>query len=301
MTSFYLYMESPYVTLDGVTISYGDNPVLEDVSFTIESGNIYGLIGPNGVGKTTLLKTLTGKVTSFTGELEVFSVDPRKDPQRVRESVGVLPEGGQPESMLRPPELWRYTADQYGIDYDVAEQRAESLCEQLDFSPADDVVADSLSKGQQQKLMIVRTFLPNPDLVLIDEPLVNLDRFSQYRFIRLLKSYTDLGNSVLFSTHNTAIAASISDRVMLLRDGRLIRSLSVDNNVTEETLLEPYIANPEELVNTTPSDSNWGYGEDILESGAVDDGVEGESQTEKEGGEDRSVDEVPVESGGDNK
>ncbi|MFB6202828.1 MAG: ABC transporter ATP-binding protein, partial [Halorhabdus sp.] len=161
------------IETDGLTKRYGELTALTDFSLTVESGALFGLLGPNGSGKTTTIEILTGQREPDRGTARVLGLDPVADPRAVRTAVGILPEREEPPSFLTPREYLRFVGDVRDID-DI-DARIERWADRLEFADTLDTLSADLSEGQRQRVMLGQTFLHDPDLVFIDEPLVNLD------------------------------------------------------------------------------------------------------------------------------
>ncbi|ACV10539.1 ABC transporter related [Halorhabdus utahensis DSM 12940] len=212
-------MTVPAIETDGLTKQYGDLTALADLSLTVESGALFGLLGPNGSGKTTTIEILTGQRKPDAGTASVLGIDPVANPREVREVVGILPEREDPPSFLTPREYLRFIGDVRELD-DI-DDRIERWADRLEFSETLDTVAADLSEGQRQRVMLGGTFVHDPELVFIDEPLVNLDPILQERVKRELRAYCNNGNTLFLSTHFVDVAADLCDRVGILDGGHL--------------------------------------------------------------------------------
>ncbi|WP_135662921.1 ABC transporter ATP-binding protein [Halorhabdus rudnickae] len=207
------------IETDRLTKRYGDLTALAELSLSVESGSLFGLLGPNGSGKTTTIEILTGQRRPDAGTARVLGIDPVANPREVRAAVGILPEREDPPSFLTPREYLRFVGDVR--DLDDIDDRIERWAGRLEFAETLDTVAADLSEGQRQRVMLGATFVHDPDLVFIDEPLVNLDPILQERVKRELRAYCDAGNTLFLSTHFVDVAADLCDRVGVLDGGHL--------------------------------------------------------------------------------
>jgi len=198
---------------------YGDLIALDGLDLTVESGELYGLLGPNGSGKTTTIEILTGQRTPTDGTASVLGVDPVSDPVGVRESIGILPEREDPPSFLTPREYLSFVGDVRGIDG--VEDRIEEWASKFEFRGVLDTLSTDLSEGQRQRVMLAQVFIHDPDLVFIDEPLVNLDPLMQAEVKTHLREYCAAGNTLFLSTHFMEVAEQLCTRVGIIADGRL--------------------------------------------------------------------------------
>ncbi len=213
-----------------------DVTALNSVSIEIESGDFYGLIGENGAGKTSLINVLTGQIEPDGGEVDVLGVDPTEDEAEARAKVGILPEKESPLSFLTPREYFEFVGDVRGIDQKILDKRVETWSERLELTDKLDSLNRNLSRGQQQKVMFAATFLHEPDLVFIDEPLVNLDPGVQARLKKYLAEYNENGNTIVFSTHYLEAAKELCTKIGIMKKGELIGEYDVDELETHEEL-----------------------------------------------------------------
>ncbi|CCQ32676.1 ABC transporter related protein [Halorhabdus tiamatea SARL4B] len=222
----------------GLTKRYGELTALDDLSLTVESGSLFGLLGPNGSGKTTTIELLTGQRTPDSGSARVLGIDPVANPREVRAAVGILPEREDPPSFLTPREYLQFVGEVRDLE-DVTE-RIERWADRLEFTETLDTVSADLSEGQRQRVMLGATFVHDPDLVFIDEPLVNLDPILQERVKRELRAYCEEGNTLFLSTHFVDVAADLCDRVAILDDGHL-RGTQATGAFDDEDLLSYFL------------------------------------------------------------
>lgn len=210
----------PVIKTENLTKEFGDLKAVDSVSFEVEKGSLFGLLGPNGSGKTTMIKMLTGQIRSTAGSAEVLGYDPLKDSIKVREVVGIIPEQETPPSFLTASEYLSFVAKIRNIEE--IEEKAEWWFDYLDFADKKDVLCKDLSRGTRQKLMFAQAFLHKPEVALIDEPLINLDPVMQRKVKKFLKDYVESGNTVFLSTHILEIAEEICTVFAILHKGKLL-------------------------------------------------------------------------------
>ncbi len=204
------------ITIDSLNKSYGDNQVLKDLSFEVDENTITGLIGPNGAGKSTTVEILTGQLERDTGEVKVLGMDPWKDPVELRKKLGVLPEREDPPSFLTGNEYLQYIADIRDAEID-----KQKWIERFKLEGKMDKPTKEISKGERQKLMIIQAFFHEPELVFIDEPLINLDPFVQEEAKDLFKEYAENTGSIFLCTHLLGLAEELCDDVLFLDEGAI--------------------------------------------------------------------------------
>ncbi len=228
------------VRFEDVTRRFGDVTALDALSLQVERGELFGLLGPNGAGKSTTIGILTGQLLPDEGQVSVLGTDPTTDPVATRSKIGVLPERESPPSFLTAREYFALVGSVRELDPPVVENRVDEWAARLSFADRLDTLCTDLSRGQQQKVMVAAAFLHEPAMVVIDEPLSNLDPVAQEQVKRHLHSYVDEGGTVVLSTHHLEVAESLCTRAGLLDRGRLIEEW--DPATVDGSLLDAFLA-----------------------------------------------------------
>ena len=206
--------------------TYGDVKAVDHVNISIEEGALFGLLGPNGSGKTTMIKMLTGQTRPTGGTATVLGIDVTKDPVEVRERVGIIPEQETPPSFLSAMEYLHFVAAVRKIP-DI-ETKADWWFDFLDFADKKNVLCKDLSRGTRQKLMFTQAFIHEPALALIDEPLINFDPVMQDLVKDYLAGYVKKGRTIFISTHILEVAEEICTGFAILHKGNLLHTGTVD-------------------------------------------------------------------------
>ena len=222
--------------------TYGDLQALSGLNLAVDAGELFGFLGPNGAGKTTTIAILTGQLTPDAGTADVLGTDPIQSPVETRRKIGILPEQETPPSFLTPREYFDFVGEVRDLDPDHVSDRTATWADRLTFADKLDTITTDLSRGQQQKVMITAAFLHEPDVVFIDEPLVNLDPIVQETVKRYLVDYREAGNTIFLSTHHIEVAEEICTRVGFINDGELVDTRCPDTLSTDETLLDAFLA-----------------------------------------------------------
>ncbi len=191
---------------------------LQDVSFEFEHG-IYGLLGPNGAGKTTLIKILSSLLKPSSGVARVNGFDTVRDAQKVRNSIGIVPQEYNLYPNLRAIEFLEYMALLSQCDY--SKTRLMEILTKVDLKPQANDKIHTFSGGMKQRLVIAQALIHNPPILLIDEPTAGLDPAERVRF-RNLFSEIALQKTILLSTHIVEDVVATTDQVMLLNHSRLV-------------------------------------------------------------------------------
>lgn len=207
--------------VENVTGGYTQLPVLKNIDFSIADGELVGLIGLNGAGKSTTIKEIIGLLQPHTGKITINGLSLKEDPQAYRKQIGYIPETPSLYEELTLKEHIEVTAMAYDIPKDVALQRAERLLKtfrlenKLDWFPA------NFSKGMKQKVMVLCAFLIKPSLYIIDEPFLGLDPLAINALLELMNEMKQTGASILMSTHILATAEKYCDKFILLHNGEI--------------------------------------------------------------------------------
>lgn len=229
--------------------SYGSTKAVNGISLSIGKGELFGLLGPNGSGKTTIIKMLTGQTKPTSGSVRVHGVDVLEDPIRVRELAGIVPEQETPPSFLTAEEYLYFVAKIRKIEH--YEKTCEKWFEFLDFGDQKNSLCKDLSRGTRQKLMFAQAFLHEPQLAIIDEPLINLDPVMQKKVKDFLVGYVKNGGTVFISTHILEIAKQICTSFGIIYKGKLVYTGRMDDSVLQGKNFEEFFL---ELV-SQPEDS----------------------------------------------
>jgi len=213
---------APVLEVTDLSKVYGDVTAVDHVSLLVEEGALFGLLGPNGSGKTTMIKILTGQIRPTGGSGTVLGLDVEREGLRVRERVGIIPEQESPPSFLSAMEYLEFVGAVRKIP-DIAE-RAERWFDLLEFGDKKHVLCKDLSRGTRQKLMFAQAFIHEPVLALIDEPLINFDPIMQDVVKDYLADYVRSGRTIFLSTHILEVAEEICSSFAILHRGRLLHS-----------------------------------------------------------------------------
>jgi len=218
--------------------TYGDVRAAEKITFSVEKGSLFGLLGPNGSGKSTTIKMLTGQIKPTSGAVTVLGIDAVADPVGVRTKVGIIPEQETPPSFLTAMEYLRFVAAIRKIP-DI-EKKAEWWFDFMDFADKKDVLCKDLSRGTRQKLMFTQAFIHEPELAVIDEPLINFDPIMQDLVKEFLTEYVKRGNTIFISTHILEVAEEICSHFAVLHKGNLLHIGTVEELTEKEEHLPSF-------------------------------------------------------------
>ncbi len=208
--------------VNAVTKSFGETRALAGVSFTVQQGEVLGLLGPNGSGKSTLMKIMVGIMKPDSGSVEIQGKDVAKDPTGVKGIVGFVPESPRLYEFLSGVEYLDFVADVHNLDSKTKEERITDFLKALDLEGKENELIHGYSQGMKQKLAIIAGLLHRPQVLVMDEPLNSLDPRTARIVKDLIHKLRDDGVPTIFSTHVLEIADAICDRVVIMDNGRVV-------------------------------------------------------------------------------
>lgn len=195
---------------------------VDDISISIEPGQIVGFIGPNGAGKTSTLKMITGLLNPDAGSLLINGHDIVKDPENAKRQFGFVSDNPNSFLKLKGLEFLNFVADMYDVDSSTRHELIIQYSRLLSIEDALNQKIASYSHGMRQKVMVIAALLHDPNLLILDEPLTGLDPQSSYHLKELMKERTRSGKSVFFSTHVLEVAEKLCDRIIMINKGQII-------------------------------------------------------------------------------
>lgn len=233
--------------VNSITGGYTRRPVIHDLSFSVAPGELVGLIGLNGAGKSTTIKHIIGLMSPKDGEIRLNNVTFEEDMDKYRSSFSYIPETPVLYDELTLKEHLELTAMAYGLDEVTLASRSELLLKEFRMEKRLNWFPSHFSKGMRQKVMIMCAFLVDPKLYIIDEPFVGLDPLGIQSLLDQMDEKKKTGASVLMSTHILSTAERYCDRILLLHNGRIRAQGTMDDlraafNMPHATLDDLYIA-----------------------------------------------------------
>ena len=225
------------IEFDHVTRTYGPKTAVADLTLAIPRGELFALLGPNGAGKTTTIKMLVGLLRPSRGAVRVSGFDLVRDPRNAHLHVGYVPDEPTLYDKLTGREFLWFIADMFGMPRHLATQRIATEIEHFELGEFADDLAESYSLGMKQRLVFAASLLHDPDVLVLDEPMVGLDPRSVRIVKDLLKSRTQEGMTVFMSTHTLAMAEEMADRVGIMVRGQL-RFLGTVAELRDQMALE---------------------------------------------------------------
>ncbi len=208
------------IKFENVSKTYnGTVKALDDVSFTVGKGELVGFIGPNGSGKTTTIKLLSGVLVPDNGVIKVNGFDVKKEPLKAKASIGYIPDSPDVFLRLKGIEFLNFIGDVYKVPVDERKKTISELAERFELTNALNSQILSYSHGMRQKLMVISALLHKPDVWILDEPMTGLDPKSAFELKNMMREHTKSGKSVFFSTHVLEVAEKLCDKVVIIKKG----------------------------------------------------------------------------------
>lgn len=210
------------IEVKDVSKRFKEIAAVQHVSFRVEAGEVYGLLGENGAGKTTTMRMMATVLSPTEGDIEISGFSVRQQPLEVRRRIGIL-FGGDVGlySRLTARENIAYFGRLYGLEQARLEERIGSLSRMLEMDAFLDRRVGAFSRGMRQKVAIARTLVHDPDVILLDEPTTGLDVTAATIFRRMVGKLQEEGKTILFSSHNMGEINKLCKRVALMHKGKL--------------------------------------------------------------------------------
>ena len=205
-----------------VTKDYDGKLALNHLNLTLESGEIVGLIGHNGAGKSTTIKSLVSVINPTQGQIFVDGKELSSNRLEIKKKIGYVADSPDLFLRLTANEFWELVATSYEMTTAEVEARLGELLAIFDFANHRYEVIESFSHGMRQKVFVIGALLSDPDIWVLDEPLTGLDPQAAFDLKQMMREHANKGNTVLFSTHVLEVAEQLCDKIAILKKGELI-------------------------------------------------------------------------------
>lgn len=212
------------IELKNLSKNYGKVRAVNDLNLVISPGELFAFLGPNGAGKTTTVKMITGLILPTEGEIFIKGIDLLKEPEKAKSVIAYIPDEPFLYPELTGREFIFFVSRLYELDKKTIEKRLEQLLNDFGAEKWIDFPSSEYSHGMRQKVIFMQALIHNPDVIVIDEPMVGLDPISARTVKELLRERVSSGVSVFMSTHSLPLAEEISDRVGVIDNGTLIET-----------------------------------------------------------------------------
>ena len=222
--------------INGLTKIYGEKKAVDGLTLHIRPGEIYGFIGHNGAGKTTTLKSVAGILPFDEGEILINGRSIRTEPMACKKDMAYIPDNPDLYEYMTGIRFLNFIADIFGVPSDVRAVRIRELADTFVLTANLGQPISSYSHGMKQKLAVISAWLHEPKLILMDEPFVGLDPKASHTLKQMMRNVCDAGGAIFFSTHVLEVAEKLCDKVAIIKNGRLIRSGTMEEVRGDESL-----------------------------------------------------------------
>lgn len=230
--------------LENVSKSYNKGAVkaVDGINLEVKPGEIFGFLGPNGAGKTTTIKMIVGLLKPDSGRININGVDIWQEPIKSKKFISYVPDSPEVYDKLKGIEYLNFIADMYEIPKDLRRERIEKYLEIFALKDAVGDIIGSYSHGMKQKIVLIAALLHEPEMFILDEPMVGLDPKSSFELKEIMRERCKEGKSVFFSTHVLEVAEKLCDRIAIINKGKIIALGTMEE-------LRKHSANTESLEN----------------------------------------------------
>lgn len=229
------------LTIQHLTKTYGNKKAVDDLTLQIRPGEIYAFIGHNGAGKTTTLKAVCGLLRFDSGEILIDGHSIVKEPLECKRILAYIPDNPDLYGFLSGIQYLNFIADIYGIPKAERENRIHRYSDLFDLTQDLAQPISAYSHGMRQKLAIISALIHEPRLLIMDEPFVGLDPTASHQLKELMHDMCRQGASIFFSTHVLEVAEKLCDKVAIIKQGKLLRSGSMDDVKGDASLEEVFL------------------------------------------------------------
>ena len=232
--------------IDHLTKTYGEKKAVEDLSLHIHPGEIYGFIGHNGAGKTTTLKSVVGILQFDQGEILIDGKSVQADPLACKRKIAYIPDNPDLYDYMTGIKYLNFIADVFGVSAEDRQARIRKYADLFELTADLAQPIAAYSHGMKQKLAIIAAWLHQPKLIIMDEPFVGLDPKASHLLKGIMREVCDAGGAIFFSTHVLEVAEKLCDKVAIIKNGKLIRSGTMEEVKGDDSLEEVFLELEEE-------------------------------------------------------
>lgn len=217
------------IELKNLTKKFGKNTVVDNITLTIPSGKIYGFLGPNGAGKSTTINMITNALSITSGSILINGIDVEKYPYESKKQFAYVSDTPTAYDKMSGIQFLNFIADVYEIDENKRVENIKKYSELFEMTDNLGAEISSYSHGMQQKIIIISALITDPEVFILDEPMVGLDAKSSFRLKEIMREMADNDKTVFFSTHVMEVAENICDEIAIINKGKLVVSGTFDS------------------------------------------------------------------------
>ena len=232
--------------IEHLTKIYDDYKAVDDLSLHIAPGEIYGFIGHNGAGKTTTLKSVVGILQFDDGEIFINGTSVKSDPIKCKKEIAYIPDNPDIYEFMTGIKYLNFVADIFGVSSTDRQEKIRKYAEMFDLTADLAQPIATYSHGMKQKLASISAWIHNPKLIIMDEPFVGLDPKAAHILKGMMREVCDNGGAIFFSTHVLEVAEKLCDKIAIIKEGKLIRSGTMEEVKGDDSLEEVFLELEEE-------------------------------------------------------
>ncbi len=236
------------IELINVSKSYnkGEVKAVDNLSLTVNKGEIFGFLGPNGAGKSTTIKMIVGLLNPDNGIIKINGIDNQKNSLACKKQIAYIPENAETYERLKGIEYLNFIGDIYNTPKEERRKITQKWAENFGLEKALNNLIKSYSHGMRQKIILIGSLIAQPEVLILDEPLIGLDPKSAHSLKEIMRTHCDQNKTLFFSTHVMEVAEKLCDRIAIINKGELIasgtmgelRAMSKDSSSLENIFLE---------------------------------------------------------------
>lgn len=234
------------LSISHLTKKYGDKVAVDDLTLDIADGEIYGFIGHNGAGKTTTIKAVAGILGFESGEITIAGLSIKENPLECKKKMAYIPDNPDLFDYMTGIKYLNFVADVYGVSAEDRQERIRKYADAFELTDSLAQPVNEYSHGMKQKLAIISAWIHQPRLIIMDEPFVGLDPKAAHILKQMMRELCDNGGSIFFSTHVLEVAEKLCDNVAIIKNGKLIKSGTMEEVKGDSSLENVFLELEEE-------------------------------------------------------
>lgn len=227
--------------IENLTKQYDEKKAVDDLSLHICPGEIYGFIGHNGAGKTTTLKACAGILQFDAGEIMIDGISIKNEPLACKKEIAYIPDNPDIYEFMSGIQFLNFVADIFAVSAKDRKERIHKYADAFELTAEFGQPISAYSHGMKQKLAIISAWIHEPKLIMMDEPFVGLDPKASHLLKEMMRETCNRGNAIFFSTHVLEVAEKLCDKVAIIKQGRLVKSGTMEDVKGDDSLEEVFL------------------------------------------------------------
>ena len=227
--------------IKNLTKTYGEKKAVDDLSLSIQAGEIFGFIGHNGAGKSTTLKSVVGILQFDEGAITIDGISVKDDPVKYKKDLAYIPDNPDLYDYMSGIKYLNFIADVFGISATARKEKIKKYADLFEITNDLALPIAAYSHGMKQKLALISAWMHDPKLIIMDEPFVGLDPKSSHLLKEMMREHCDNGGAIFFSTHVLEVAEKLCDKVAIINHGKLIKVGTMDEVKGDDSLEDVFL------------------------------------------------------------